>query len=248
MKFDLNGLLPFLGKYWLRIGVIGLFCFLLNQKQLDLSIQLGLPDGEQLPVQERLEPLPPSTAPQPVVSEQPSILTEANPHPTGNDQLTIVPTGSSGERSILALDAHSVRAFLQRFVAVARTEQEKYGVPASITLAAGLLQSQAGQGKLVKEANNFFALSCTQDWSGASVQQQGRCYRAYQNAWTSFRDHSLYVTTGAYSALPALGPDNYRQWAVALEKTGYPGGRGIGQQLLGLVEAWQLHQYDNGQP
>jgi flagellum-specific peptidoglycan hydrolase FlgJ len=143
-----------------------------------------------------------------------------------------------------SLTTAEVQAYIKRFAPVAKTEQDKYGVPVSIILASGLLHSQAGQREMTKQGNNYFALDCSSDWVGATVKETGNCYRSYQNAWTSFRDHSLFVTTGHYANLPKLGDTNYSDWAIALEDMGYGGTPDLGKQLLYVIDTWQLFQYD----
>lgn len=244
MKAVFTYLLPFVGKHWIRIGIIGVFLFLLNQKQIDLSIQLGRPSTTPIqttpaqPVQER------------VAEQEPPVFTEAAQAPKKSwiSQLNVFSSSPAGAPSLRQqleeLPGAEVQAYIQRFRPVAQTEQKKYGIPVSITLANGLLHSQAGQREMTVKGNNFFALDCSSDWVGATQREHGRCYRNYQNAWTSFRDHSLFVTTGHYANLPQLGKTNYRDWAIALEDMGYAGTPDLAEQLLFVIDKWQLFQYD----
>lgn len=243
MKTVVNYLLPFVGKHWLRIGIIGIFLFLINQKQIDLSIQLGKPSV----VPARTVPAAP--AGEIVNREERQVFTEAKQEPQKSwiSQLNVFSAPEQApelRQRLNALNGSDVQAYIKRFAPVAKTEQEKYGIPVSIILANGLLQSQAGQQTMATKGNNYFALDCSSDWVGQTIKDGGNCYRSYQNAWTSFRDHSLFVTTGHYANLPRLGNTNYRDWAIALEDMGYAGTPDLAKQLLFVMNTWQLFQYD----
>lgn len=243
MKTVVTYLLPFVGKHWLRIGIVGIFLFLLNQKQIDLSIQLGRPSvipTRNAPAQPAMEA---------VENDERQVFTEVKQAPKKSwmSQLNVFSAPEQApelRQRLEQLPTGDVQAYIKRFVSVAKTEQEKYGVPVSIILANGLLQSQAGQREMTTKGNNYFALDCSSDWVGATLKDEGNCYRSYQNAWTSFRDYSLFVTTGHYANLPQLGSSNYRDWAIALEDMGYAGTPDLAKQLLHVIDTWQLFQYD----
>ncbi|MEZ4988463.1 MAG: glucosaminidase domain-containing protein [Saprospiraceae bacterium] len=92
-----------------------------------------------------------------------------------------------------------IEAFVQRFQHVAQSEQEKFGIPASIILAHALLQSNAGTLPVASVGYNYFALPCTSDWEDQTQDgSSSECLRKYNNAWLSFRDHSLFLTTGSH--------------------------------------------------
>lgn len=142
------------------------------------------------------------------------------------------------------IEEHQIQAFLNRFHPVAQTEQERYGIPASITLANGLLHSQGGMRPALNENFNFFGLPCTPDWRGQTHQSGQICLRAYPNAWTSFRDHSLFVTTGRFAQLTSLSDSDYRAWTAGIDQLGYPHANDLGQQLLQVIEEYGLNRYD----
>lgn len=244
MKTIFTYLLPFVGKHWLRIGIVGFFLFLLNQKQIDLSIQLGSPHVR--PTQTAPPALP---ATENGGSDTPQVFTEVKQAPKKSwiSQLNVFSAPKQApelRQRLEQLPSREVQSFIKRFAPVAKTEQEKYGIPVSIILANGMLHSQAGQREVTVQGSNYFALDCSSDWVGATLKENGACYRSYQNAWTSFRDHSLFVTTGHYASLPQLGNSNYRDWAIALEDMGYAGTPDLAEQLLYLIDKWQLFQYD----
>lgn len=247
MKTIITYFVPFLGKHWLRIGIVGIFLFVLNKKQLDFSIQLGSPPTQQLP--------PTTTPPAPTPSlqltgeQEAPVLTQAGHAKSEGwlSQMNIFSTTKPAPerlRQLQSVDEAVISGFIQRFSHVAKTEQDKYGIPASITLANALIHSKGGRSELSLRNHNYFNLSCTSDWRGPEARDNGQCFRAYQNAWTSFRDHSLFVTTGPYTNLSQLGKKNYRAWATALADKGFNQTPDLALQLLTVIDQWQLFQYD----
>lgn len=146
--------------------------------------------------------------------------------------------------SMLTAGGERLTALAERFAKVAQAEQHKFGIPASITLASLLLYSQGGRAALVQKGNNFFAMPCTADWVGDTVNEGGRCYRYYESAWMSIRDHSLFMTTGKQTKFRQLRGKPYREWARAIERLGVSPHPHIGGQLLRTIERFELQQYD----
>ena len=135
-------------------------------------------------------------------------------------------------------------AYLKRFARVALSEQQKFGVPASIILANALLHSTSGQASWANGGNNHFALPCTESWTGESGLYRGKCLRHYENAWTSFRDHSLYLRKEWADLLPFDRRASHEDWAAALAKGPYGNEPGMSAALLDLIERYQLYELD----
>ncbi len=238
MNISLSQVLAFALRHWLRILIVGFLLFLLNKKQIDLSLQLGQPNGA-----------PSLQQPRHRMSEQSKVdLSEqkSSAKKSWTDRLHILGGGQgmTAYQALQKLPDEQIAAFLERFSDLAKEEQQKYGIPASIILANGLLHSQAGSHPAAVEANNFFALAVTADWLGAQKTFDGQPYRTYQNAWTSFRDHSLFVTTGSYASLVEIGKTDYQRWAAALEKQGFGSEKDLATQLLQVIDEWQLFRLD----
>lgn len=145
----------------------------------------------------------------------------------------------------------SPEEYIQTFSDIARREMQAYGIPASITLAQGLLESGFGQGELTRKTNNHFGIKCHTGWDGDYAHHdddlRGECFRKYNHPMYSFRDHSLFLTTRSrYASLFSLAPDDYRGWAHGLKKAGYATDRKYPQKLIGLIERYGLHRYDAG--
>ncbi|MBR9923108.1 MAG: glucosaminidase domain-containing protein [Bacteroidetes bacterium] len=140
--------------------------------------------------------------------------------------------------------------YVDRFVKVAQGEMKKYGIPASITLAQGLLESSAGESRLSRQNNNHFGIKCHSRSCG-----KGHCsnfsddshkdfFRIYPNAWESYRAHSLVLKRDRYQFLFDLSPTDYKAWAHGLKKAGYATDPKYGDKLISLIEALRLHKYD----
>ncbi len=139
--------------------------------------------------------------------------------------------------------------YIEKYRDVAIREMKKFGVPASITLAQGILESGSGQSYLATKANNHFGIKCHLDWNGKRVYQdddeKNECFRAYKDPDESFRDHSLFLKNRSrYASLFKEDPTDYKAWAYGLKKAGYATNRKYPALLIDLIERYELHQYD----
>ncbi len=136
-----------------------------------------------------------------------------------------------------------IESFINRFSNVAISEKRKFGIPASIIMANGLLQSAAGQTKHAKEANNYFNLPCDSTWDGMMKDFNGQCFRKYENAWAGFRGHSRYINDN-FGALKKYGTKDYKSWAKGLEQSGFNQQKKLSTQLIQIIEKYNLDQLD----
>ena len=128
-------------------------------------------------------------------------------------------------------------------------EMKKDKIPASITLAQGILESGNGQSKLAKKGNNHFGIKCHNDWKGKTMRQDddapNECFRVYNNAEDSYRDHSKFLRNGQrYKSLFDLDITDYKGWAKGLKKAGYATLPTYATVLINLIETYDLQQYD----
>ena len=142
----------------------------------------------------------------------------------------------------------STEDYLATFGPIAQEEMRLYGIPASITLAQGILESNSGKGRLAIEANNHFGIKC-HDWTGDRIfhddDASQECFRKYIDAKYSFRDHSLFLTgRKRYSGLFDLGKSDYKAWAKGLKAAGYATDRKYPDKLIGLIERYELYKLD----
>ncbi len=123
-----------------------------------------------------------------------------------------------------------------------------HGVPASITLAQGLLESGNGNSRLAREGNNHFGIKCHNDWGGKTIHEddetQGECFRKYQDARDSFDDHSVFLKKKRYAPLFELEVTDYKAWAKGLRQCGYATNPQYPQMLIRLIEMHSLSRYD----
>jgi flagellum-specific peptidoglycan hydrolase FlgJ len=139
--------------------------------------------------------------------------------------------------------------YIDDFKDIAKDNMRLHGIPASITLAQGILESGVGQGSLSKRANNHFGIKCHKEWNGPSVRHDDdsaqECFRKYDDPADSYRDHSLFLTTRSrYASLFELPKDDYKAWAKGLRAAGYATDTKYPDKLISLIERYQLNQYD----
>lgn len=138
--------------------------------------------------------------------------------------------------------------YIAIFAPIAQEEMRLYGIPASITLAQGILESASGKGRLAVEANNHFGIKC-HEWTGARIYHDDdasqECFRKYNDAKYSYRDHSLFLTgRSRYQKLFQLNIQDYQSWAKELRAAGYATDRRYPEKLISLIERYQLYKYD----
>lgn len=144
--------------------------------------------------------------------------------------------------------------YISRYSGMAMAQQEEFGIPASITLAQGILESAAGRSRLAKEGNNHFGIKCHNDWQGATMLRDddapNECFRVYEDVTESFRDHSLFLKKKRYQSLFDLEPTDYQGWAKGLSKCGYATDPNYAARLIAIIERYALYGFDtpSGEP
>jgi flagellum-specific peptidoglycan hydrolase FlgJ len=141
------------------------------------------------------------------------------------------------------------RAYIAQYNGVAMSNMKTYGVPASIILAQGILESGSGQSDLAMNANNHFGIKCHNDWKGDKVYKDddspNECFRKYNQASESYRDHALFLTGKTrYANLFKLPKGDYKAWAKGLRETGYATDPKYPEKLISYIESYNLSQYD----
>lgn len=139
--------------------------------------------------------------------------------------------------------------YIEDYKDIAMVEMQRYNIPASITLAQGILESGSGQGRLARYGNNHFGIKCHATWNGKTIthddDEKSECFRRYKYAYESFEDHSQFLMKrGRYSSLFELNPTDYESWAHGLKKAGYATDPAYAKKLIALIKKFNLHQYD----
>jgi LysM repeat protein len=139
--------------------------------------------------------------------------------------------------------------YIDTYSSIAVKHMQKYNIPASITLAQGLLESGAGMSELTKRSNNHFGIKCHRSWTGGRVYAKddtpNDCFRKYNRAEESFDDHAQFLVDGSrYSPLFNLSPTDFKGWARGLQKSGYATDKAYANKLIKLIEDYELYRFD----
>lgn len=150
-----------------------------------------------------------------------------------------------------AQDRISTEEYIETYREVAIKKMGEYGIPASITLAQGILESGSGNSGLARKANNHFGIKCHNDWNGKTFHMdddaKNECFRKYKDPSDSYRDHSIFLTKrDRYAFLFDYDVTDYKSWAKGLKKAGYATNPKYPQLLISLIEKYDLAQYDTG--
>ena len=151
--------------------------------------------------------------------------------------------------AVVAYGQNARQNYIDQYAKLAVSEMRRTGVPASITLAQGILESGNGQSRLAKEGNNHFGIKCHEDWEGKTMfmddDLQDECFRVYNNPRRSFKDHSNFLATRSrYADLFLLDPTDYIAWSKGLKAAGYATNPTYAEKLIRIIEDEQLYQYD----
>jgi flagellum-specific peptidoglycan hydrolase FlgJ len=140
--------------------------------------------------------------------------------------------------------------YIKKYAPIAVKEMHEYKIPASITLAQGILESGKGKSELALKSNNHFGIKCHRKWTGERVyhddDEKGECFRKYRYPETSYNDHSLFLTQRKrYAFLFDYNIKNYKKWAYGLRKAGYATDRKYPMKLLKIIKDYHLYEFDN---
>jgi LysM repeat protein len=149
------------------------------------------------------------------------------------------------------IKSYTTLNYIDSFKDVAIEEMNKYGIPASITLAQGIIESGSGNSSLAKYANNHFGIKCTSEWKGKGYfkddDKANDCFRVYKDARESYKDHSEFLKRKRYSFLFELDKNDYKNWARGLKQAGYATNPKYPDLLIGVIDKYQLYQYDQSE-
>ena len=151
--------------------------------------------------------------------------------------------------TLVAFSQNKTEIYITKYSQTAIEEMNRFGIPASITLAQGILESGNGESRLAREANNHFGIKCHKNWNGKTISEDDdekqECFRRYDNVSESYRDHSLFLSErGRYSFLFEYARTDYRKWAKGLKKAGYATNPNYSKLLIDLIEKYNLKRFD----
>lgn len=149
-----------------------------------------------------------------------------------------------------AVSARQTREeYIEKYKAIAVAHMEKYGIPASITMAQGILESDAGNSPLSLSSNNHFGIKCKKHWTGRKVYHdddaKGECFRAYPSVEASYEDHAVFLDSSPrYDSLFSYPSNDYKSWARGLKAAGYATAPDYAQRLVAIIERYKLYTLD----
>ena len=158
--------------------------------------------------------------------------------------------------TVQAMEAQTLRKpiymdYVRTYSVEARRQMDKHAIPASITLAQGLIETGGGTSTLAREHNNHFGIKCHTTWTGKRTYKRddnpNDCFRSYPTAEASYQDHSLFLKGRRYQRLFALRYDDYRGWAQGLQLCGYATNKGYANMLIKVIEDYELYSFDRGE-
>lgn len=235
-------------RNWFRGALSFLFMFALARRDIALSVSLD-PRQTPLPVSKTVAEVVPVQTGQ----ERPLNVSLLQPVKTPAQKKKAQPAKAAPKTAPVRIEPDTRKrqeAYARRYAALAQGEMKRYGIPASITLAQGILEANAGASPLATTANNHFGMKCF-----SKSCRRGHCrnfeddshkdfFRIYPNVWESYRAHSILLQKPRYKSLYKLPKKDYTAWAHGLKKAGYATDPGYAEKLIGLIETLQLHQYD----
>ena len=139
--------------------------------------------------------------------------------------------------------------YVNTYSKISIEEMKKFGIPASITMSQGILESNSGKGSLALKSNNHFGIKCHKGWRGKKVYHdddaKGECFRKYKNPEKSYRDHSIFLESrDRYNTLFKYNKKNYVKWAKGLKKAGYATDPKYAEKLISIIERYELWKLD----
>lgn len=266
-----NGSIVFVQRYWFQGLLLSLAAYILLTK--DVSIQMGLSTADGIFADAAAAPtgnfmqenvaMPTSLRSNEAVNT--SALTAAKKNsikkadkkkvPVANTFSNLTPLLSPGYAQRKGIDKAIVQekldmcaAYVKRFAPVALEEMKQFGIPASITLAQGLLESNVGESRLASESNNHFGIKCRSKCRSCTCRNYSDddiydMFRVFDSPWESFREHSALLASSRYKHLTKYG-NNYKDWAYGLKKAGYATDKRYPEKLIQIIDIMELHQYD----
>lgn len=189
-----------------------------------------------------------SHSPKKEVAKAPTKSGAKTKHPKQSKSNSATETIHSTSKTVVTSDL--INGYIFHYKEVAMGNMKNYGIPASIILAQGILESGAGLGDLAVSANNHFGIKCHKDWTGESVSHDDdsdqECFRKYKDPAESFKDHAVFLTgRSRYANLFSLPKGDYVAWAKGLRAAGYATDPNYPEKLINYIERYNLHQYDN---
>jgi flagellum-specific peptidoglycan hydrolase FlgJ len=247
-------LFKWIGKYWFQLTLAFFVFHLYNSREVSTTVQML--DGQAITDYEHPQKLSAalveeaSVLPVSLPAEKPAKRWKSSDFK--NLSFVLDPNMAADkavDQLIVKEKLQNCRKYVERFAATAIAEMKQFGIPASITLAQGLIETDAGASLLATESNNHFGIKCRskcrhctcRNYSDDDVYDM---FRVFDTSWESFREHSKLLQIDRYKPLQKLGATDYEGWAKGLKKAGYATDRNYDKKLIQIIEFLDLHQFD----
>ncbi|MCO4820709.1 MAG: glucosaminidase domain-containing protein [Flavobacteriaceae bacterium] len=264
-------------KIALNVAVIGVLFFLFSQRELSFQVSLGLPSALSSNSIKSSKTQQASIIPTPsdwwddIKEKQPTIEDELNLANTATAVGAALTENQKKEAAkfsnlgfalnpglakklgvspeVVKFKKQKCLSYIEKYAPIAIEEMELYGIPASITLAQGLVESNAGDSRLSVNENNHFGIKCKSKCLGCRCanytdDDKYDMFRIFESPWYSFREHSKLLTGKRYKHLLKLDITDYKNWAHGLQAAGYATNKKYGKTLISVVEKLELGKYD----
>ena len=237
------------GKFLTRLAIAAILVYLLMNRDISIDIQFSDMLDESLPT---LAP-DDSFTPRPVQTSQKNTSGHKALQQDDNrgNHFSNLPFGNSGRKAVTEAEKRrKMQLYVKKYAKIAQSQMREYGIPASITLAQGLLESDAGESRLAIENNNHFGIKCF-----SKTCKRGHCtnftddshkdfFRKFDSATESFKAHSQLLAGERYQFLYRYRKTDYNSWAKGLRRAGYATDPNYHQKLIRLIQEMDLHDYD----
>ncbi len=238
-----------ISKYWFKALLFVLALHIIYNR--DVSVKVNMNDQPFTAQQMSLVPQAKNTS---LSGEAPSSSGEAGRAAQSFGNLTLVLSPDYAERKgiprrVVRQKMAILRDYLEKFRPIAEQEKAAYGIPVSITLAQGLLESNAGDSRLARESNNHFGIKCRSKCRGCTCRNYTDddiydMFRVFSTPAESYREHSLLLSSSRYRHLLDLDPLDYSGWAHGLKKAGYATDPHYANKLIKIIEELKLYRFD----
>ena len=235
-------------KNWLKVGILSACAFFALQKDLNFNVNFKSKEALGGVVAATAQPIALNVS---NIHQQGEATAAKKGHFLFSPTLTAKSVPTRTEKPIVMTEKVKKQlAYVKKYQHIARQEMKKYGIPASVTLAQGLIETNAGASSLATKNNNHFGIKCFSrkckkgHCSNFSDDTHKDFFRTYKDAKESFRSHSELLVGKRYRHLKKLGTKNYKDWAIGLRKAGYATDKRYHHKLIRLVEDLHLYKYD----
>lgn len=278
-KITIRDTMEFIANYWFRGVIFFFAMQIFFNKNLSIQVQMNAVEMENIAQTEIVKAAPVAnrvvekTQPKPIAQKVKEKINQApveakvlagiggakktvkknwKANDFANLSFVLNPTLQDRKnvpQNIVDLKNKSCHKYVERFARVAIGEMKKYGIPASVTLAQGLLESNAGSSKLSVQSENHFGIKCKPKCLGCTCRNYRDddvydMFRVFDTAWESYREHSVLLSNSRYKHLKKLGTKDYKNWSRGLKKAGYATDKQYAEKLIMIIEMLDLYQFD----